>query len=105
MPCLLNNHRVEALGFFKFIFEKFARVGDGAFHLLVGSPFAQCLLQLVGPVTQFMRLDSAVHLHRVCARSRTEPLCTGDPTIMSHGAAYIRRRLYTAPVYTEPLTY
>ena len=41
MPCLLNNHRVEALGFFGFIFEKFARVGDGAFHLLVGSPFAQ----------------------------------------------------------------
>ena len=26
MPCLLNNHRVEALGFFKYIFEKFARL-------------------------------------------------------------------------------
>jgi hypothetical protein len=26
MPCLLNYHRVEALGFFKFIFEKFARL-------------------------------------------------------------------------------
>ena len=57
MPCLLNNHRVEALGFFKFIFEKFARVGDGAYQLLVGSPVAQCLLQLVGPVTQLGRLE------------------------------------------------
>ena len=26
MPCLLNNHRVEALGFFRLIFEKFARL-------------------------------------------------------------------------------
>jgi len=30
MPCLLNDHRVEALGFFKFIFEKRARVMDPA---------------------------------------------------------------------------
>ena len=26
MPCLLNNQCVEALGFFKFVFEKFARL-------------------------------------------------------------------------------
>ena len=55
MSCLLNDHRVEAFGFFKFIFEKFTRIDDRAFHLLVGSPFAQCLLHLVSPETQFGR--------------------------------------------------
>jgi hypothetical protein len=46
--------------------------------------------------------------HCVCARSRTEPLCTGDPTILSRlytEHAYIRCRLYTEPVYTAPLIY
>jgi len=66
MPCLLNDHRVETLGFVSFVFEKFARVGEGAFHLLVGSPFARCLLQLVGPVTQFRRLELRLDRKYTC---------------------------------------